>query len=162
MAKLRSATATIEILPCKKETPTSNWIDTRVVLEYHIQDQKLNIELPKRNVSIRHEGFEKLIKNSRKYIESLPISPSTIDYISNSYHFFPMEPSFNLRIFAGSFSDEKKCNGTLVVEFSMSLKALEVDELLHDSIGCSVRMQIPDFLLFLDDLEQEVKAVIIQ
>lgn len=159
MALLKSATASIEILPCNRETPTSHWLETIVVLKIHIQDQILNIAIPKHNASLRIEDFENLINNSRKYIESLPIRPNTIEYISNSYHFIPLEPSFYLRIFAGSFSDEAKQDGTLVVEFDVGLKGLDIETLLHDNVGCTVRVQISEFLGFLDNLNEEIEAI---
>lgn len=159
MAKLYSATTTIEISPCKRENPSSTWIYSRLGVEYHVKNQKLCIQLPDDKVLIRLEGYKTLIQKSKDYLESIPVSPVATDYISNAYHFFPLEPSFDIKIFAGSFYDATRHDGSLVVQFRLGLKSLGIKEIANDSVGCSTQVNISEYLRFLNELEKEIKAV---
>ncbi|NOK61228.1 MAG: hypothetical protein GFH27_549307n210 [Chloroflexi bacterium AL-W] len=159
MATLVTGTATLKIEPCVKETPTSNWIDTILGIEYHIQNQKFYIESPKKEISIRVEGFNKLVQKSREYIKSLPVQGKTIEDNPEPFYFYPLEQSFSLEIGSGSFFDESRLEGGIFVTFNMPLRSMNIEEIKLDSIGCTVWVTISDYLLFLDNLEQEVKAV---
>lgn len=159
MANLVTGAATIKIQPQTKETPTSNWIKTTVGIEYHIQDQSFYVELPKNEISLRIEGFTRLIQTSREYINSLPIKSNILKENPKPFRFYPMEPRFDLELSSGSFLDENRSEGGIWVTFHMQLSTLNIEKVKLDSIGCTVWTKISEYLFFLDELEREVNTL---
>lgn len=157
MAQLRSASSTIEITPYKQEVPKGNWIDTLVALEYHVEDKQVRIELPSEKTSLMIEDFNRLFDDTREYIEKLPIAPirSSSDY-SSSY-FTPMEGGFTFDFAYGYYSDNTRQDGVMYVKFDMRLATFNI---MHDKIGCSVRVKIQTLLDFLGDLQQELNRLL--
>lgn len=160
MAKLNSASTTIEIVPYRRETPTSNWIETIIALEYHIQDQKLRFELPSSGVSIQVEDFNRLIDGTKTYIKTLPTQVTSLKEPLDVYYFSPLECDFDLEFGSGFYFDDSHQDGIIYVDFKMSLRAFGINTLSGDRIGCVVEVKISTLLDFLDNLKQEVNAIL--
>ena len=156
MAKLVTPATTIVLQPHIRETPTSNWIKTIIGIEYHIQEKRMYIELPVRKISLQIEEFETLIQKCREYIAKLPIAPTSFDYVTNTYYFYPLEPSFTFKLSAGFYHDDSRRSGSLGVTFDIEVSRIDIS---YDSIGCDFSIEPSDFLQFLDELEREVQAM---
>lgn len=161
MAKLQASSATIEIVLHKRETVTSNWVDTEIVLEYHIQEQHVMFRFPSKNISLSVEDYETLIGGARQYINTLPVQPVTsANRLLDEFHFMPIEPSFELQLSSGFYFDERRHDGQIYVDIKVSLRTLGVKELAGDGIGCSLEVRIEELLFFINCLEQEVNTLL--
>lgn len=161
MAKLVGASATVEIQPQRRESQSSHWIDTEISLEYHIQEQCVRFQLPSTAVSLNAEDFRRLVEGATAYIKTLPIRPITSrELVLESFHFMPIEPSIEFMASSGSFFDESCTDGEIFIDFKMGLRAIGIESVAGDQIGCVIRVQIVDLLLFLDQLKYEVTTIL--
>ena len=156
MAKLISPATTIVLKPQTRETPASNWIETIVGIEFHVQEEKLYLELPPKEVSIKIEEFEAFIHKFREYIADLPIAPNSIITTVKTCYFLPLEARFSIESSSGYYMSEKRDMGKLAIGFNMSLTPIDIS---YGGIGCDFSIEISEFLGFLDELEQEVNAL---
>ncbi len=162
MTKLIASSATIEIIPYERETPVSNWINTQITLDYHIQEQYIKFQFPSENIFVRVEDYRNLIEGVRSHLDTLPIQPITsVNRQWKNFHFMPMEPSFELRLGSGAYSDEERQDGFIYIDFKIGLRVLNVKELVGDQIGCVVEVKITELMNFVIELEREVNALIL-
>jgi hypothetical protein len=163
MAAIVSATVTLEIHPEKRETPTSNWVDTGCTVTYHIQGQTLRIERPAKDfdLSIQLEEYARFIQISREYIQGRPIIGEKGASQVPCYFHRNESHMLTLTILSGRFDDVDRTAGWLYVHFDVRLERSDRNDRKKkiDSLSGHVHVKISDYLRFLDELEQEVKAL---
>jgi len=154
MATLESKNVLIEITPC---TRRSIWIETQVSITYLVPSvTPVTFTVSPENLYVSTDDVDWMFNKFRHYLENIPVySPDNgFGTDEHTYWVSPTELGFYLKLAYGEYTDETRLNGSVSVEFMLSLRGFD-NAKATDNIGCSLLLPIANVKAFMEHLETE-------